>query len=461
MINRSRLEMDVRLGRVSRSIAIFFDDDLSSATFGLHQAAREHLDRFRSFLHSYYIEKNGFWPPAGFEDSLSLQRSTCRSMYSDFRNLYQYLADDKSSPAVQENSLVNGGVCIMQNVNKFDARHRYDTLPHPLPLIPLMPAVGHYYGSQSRNPVRRRKEERDLRNSALLQSLADSTNRNMNAERNTFVKRYAEFEQQSVFDEYENVSLTDARKVRWIVVYAILQILVSATRSPKQVRHTQGLSYPLCCQTPKVMPWKVGRIDPPSDELSTTQATKAELKPDIDYSPTNASLSSLALIGPQTSTKDNRRSLSSRSFTSPSAPLKASSIRLLLRRKKVRSNTASVDRPPFCEIYVPGYGNGLNEARVQNTLAGITTMRFTQAEIASCPSAPNVCVSRESSNASASSRCTDTELTGSLDMDHNSVNGDDVQTPKLHTETLIVNTNGEMCGVHCGTSQWDSFLNAR
>ena len=42
------------------------------------------------------------------------------------------------------------------------------------------------------------------------------------------------------------VSATDARKVRWLLIYGTLQYLVSALRAPKEVRDTESPEYALC-----------------------------------------------------------------------------------------------------------------------------------------------------------------------------------------------------------------------
>src|SRR5437667_12578075 len=100
MLLKARLEMDVRLDRVGRSVVNFFELDLSGEHLGLHQTAREHFDRFRSFLHTYYIERYTFWPPASFDTGLQGQRTVYHSMYSDFRSLYHYLVDPASPPSI-------------------------------------------------------------------------------------------------------------------------------------------------------------------------------------------------------------------------------------------------------------------------------------------------------------------------------------------------------------------------
>ncbi|CRK48060.1 hypothetical protein BN1723_016840, partial [Verticillium longisporum] len=58
--------------------------------------------------------------------------------------------------------------------------------------------------------------------------------------RNDLVRAYRKFEEQSVapltkVDRNEKISLVDVRKVRWILVYAIYQVLRNCTDVPEEV----------------------------------------------------------------------------------------------------------------------------------------------------------------------------------------------------------------------------------
>ena len=104
------------------SIETFFGDDLSGNFLGLSSAAKEHFDRFRSFLHGYYIEQYGFWPPAGFSTDSS-RFAIYASIYADFRNLYHHLVDPEASSDAATHFESMGGVCTLQNVQAFDGKH--------------------------------------------------------------------------------------------------------------------------------------------------------------------------------------------------------------------------------------------------------------------------------------------------------------------------------------------------
>lgn len=96
--------------------------------------------------------------------------------------------------------------------------------------------------------------------------------------------------------------ITDMLKVRFILVYTILQILNSATEVPEQVRDFKNVPYNLCVLTAGCPPWKE---EPPLEDLLQTQIDQAKddfvdsqsrleeassasspmdsIRPDIDY----------------------------------------------------------------------------------------------------------------------------------------------------------------------------------
>src|SRR5204863_8434355 len=108
----------------------------------------------------------------------------------------------------------------------FDGRHRFETLPHPMRLIPSMEDAEKSLGGarerrNSLNPIRRRRAERAFQYKVSAKALIDASNRDWNVSSNPPVQRLAQCAARSVSDEFEEVSLVDGRKVRWILIYAI------------------------------------------------------------------------------------------------------------------------------------------------------------------------------------------------------------------------------------------------
>lgn len=249
--------MDVRLEDAGRSLGNFLEDDLSGAYLGLAPAARIHLDRFRSFLHSFYVGKYGYWPPTRSNTtSAALPKPMFRSMYFEFRNLYEYLVDGNSNNGLSSDRPADGGICVLQNITAFDKRRKYTSLPHTLPLIPEIP-LGHRRTNTVRKLFKYSHAHKNERRAATLAALSAATNpSDVKVMECRLVREYLRFEKAwTLQDNEEAVSCSDARKVRWILIYAVLQILISVTRAPPEVRDTEGVPYPLCCQIAGTPPW--------------------------------------------------------------------------------------------------------------------------------------------------------------------------------------------------------------
>jgi hypothetical protein len=288
LISRAHLEMDLRLERAGASLGNFLEDDLSGTYLGLGKDAQLHLERFRSFLHTFYVGKHGYWPPTPLDNSSSaLPKSVYRSMYFEFRDLYEYLVDPSSGTAIQDNKPVDGGICVYQNILAYDRRQRYPSLPHPLPLVPKIPAQLSYGRSLGR--IFGNKQSKLVRRVAASNALCAATNSaDEDVMKCDLVREYLHFEKQWTMKEDTTVSCADARKVRWILVYAILQTLISVTRAPQEVRDTEGVSYALCCQIAGTPPWQTGdkaqKVKPVQEKFKrlSLRETLLELGPDMD-----------------------------------------------------------------------------------------------------------------------------------------------------------------------------------
>ena len=283
--------MDLRLEHAGKALSNFLEDDLSGSYLGLGQDARVHLERFRSFLHSFYVQKYGYWPPPQPKRNCRiLPKSTYQTMYLEIRNLYEYLVDPHSSDSFENDRQLDGGICVLQNIKAFDNRHKYTTLPHTLPLLPSLPldlAGPKPQGFAKMFGSKQAKLDRRVTSSAALFRATNAGD--MAVLDCGLVRQYIKFEKAWSMREEERITCADARKVRWILIYAMLQTLVSVTRAPKEVRDTEGVSYPLCCQIAGTPPWAIGsRIQPPSSTQHPSTPSYSnrviELKPDSDWS---------------------------------------------------------------------------------------------------------------------------------------------------------------------------------
>jgi hypothetical protein len=349
-----------------------------------------------------------------------------------------------------------GGLCVLQTIKAFDARHHFETLPHPMPLIPSPQDAEKSLDvprerRNSLNPIRRRKAEREFRDVVSTKALIDASNRDWSASSNPLVRRVEQFETQNVSDEFEGVSLVDGRKVRWILIYAILQTLVSVIYAPKEVRDPDGLSYALCCHPPKAIPWLIGEAGAAKRAENKLNLAATELEPDINYLQTSSSSSSLS----SRAVKERRKSIPLSLVSNTST----SSLRVLLMNRNTSAKTKPLSKPAFCEIFVRGYGNGLNEAKTAPDIQSDEVAPENGPTDDHDMQIPTVLlVTRGSSNSSGRSRSTDTsadtdELT---EMDHLSVGADDAQSPGGSKKAVDV--DNDLKEIHFNKSTWDAFL---
>lgn len=351
LILRAHLEMDLRLEHAGSSLGSFLEDDLSSAYLGLGHEAQAHLERFRCFLHSFHVGKHGYWPPAPLQrNSTALPKSICRTMYLDFRNLYEYLVDSSSSGSIQDNRPADGGICVLQNINNFDTRNKYTSLPHPLPLVPelrTMPKPPKPGGMKMLFGKRQTKHDR---RAIALTALSAATNSNSTAVMECpLVREYLRFEETWTMKESATISCSDARKVRWILIYSILQTLISVTGAPNEVKDTEGVSYPLCCQTAGTPPWqnvgKEGHEKAGGGKMIANVSRQAStIEPDIDYRTPSRSPSIITADIPPPIVVPRKASVESDLTLRTPIPLK----------------------PTSCDILTPGYGESAKSGRAMS-----------------------------------------------------------------------------------------------
>jgi hypothetical protein len=103
------------------------------------------------------------------------------------------------------------------------------------------------------------------------------------------VRAYRKFEAESIVplnksDKREKVSVADARKVRWILIYAVYQVLRNVTDEPPEVRDEAHVPYHLAVNTRDLPPWETKTLRRRHTDLAEQLAERDfEIKPDIDY----------------------------------------------------------------------------------------------------------------------------------------------------------------------------------
>jgi hypothetical protein len=280
-IDDSSDQLDTHLGSVTESLSNFLEHDLSPSHLGLAPGARIHLDRFRAFLHSFYVRKFGYWPPP---TQATFAKPLFQSIYFDFQSLYNYLVDLDCTNSLQHQRPATGGICVLQNLQAFDERHNYEPLPHPNPRLPEKLSIRRQSQSQRALQTLRigNRAESITESSRVGNALAAAANAtNMKVVNAPLVKAYRDFERDPTNRKDEKISIADGRKVRWIVIYCTLQLVISVLRAPSQVKDVYGPTYPLCCDVSHLPPWK-------SQDLNPEETAAISLPPKSSHgSPTN------------------------------------------------------------------------------------------------------------------------------------------------------------------------------
>ncbi|KAM0721749.1 hypothetical protein Q7P37_002674 [Cladosporium fusiforme] len=280
LITRAYLEMDLHIARAIRATGSFLEDEFGPDRLGLSKPARNHLDRFRCFLQAHYMEQLGYFPPC---HSDPYDKQLWRDLHGDFQSLYELLADTASDGTMNNDSNASGGICCLQNTYAFDQRHGCEALPHPSPLLPpsAMPM-------QSSDPQRTLRSLRIGRSSSSATqsqlppklALARATNSsNDEVAPRRIVEEYRKFERLRL---EEKITVQEARKVRWLLIYGILQMLKSINKTPRGVKDAESASYPLCVLTIGSPYWHDGTEElatPPEPSFPTTPAEEEPPRP--------------------------------------------------------------------------------------------------------------------------------------------------------------------------------------
>jgi hypothetical protein len=404
--------MDMRLDLCGQRLSTFLSDELSDTYLGIPPAARAHLDRFRCFLQSYYIAKLGYYPPSCPDGTRAFPQSIFRQMATEFEKLYEFLVDSSLTASDAIPMTQQGGICVLQNIQAFDQRYKHTTLSHPLPLVPNSEdCTSHRSGLSKRlGWMKLDKMSPDSR-LVTFASLSKATNsRDSSLNECTLVRAYRGFEKDCVFspskvEKHDKLSQADARKVRWILIYSILQTLLAATEIPEEVCDIQNVPYNLCVVTARCPPWKEER---PLETLLRTQTMQSkqdfeqsekkaqselnsslgrvEIKPDIDWD-----------------TITHRSQHGSAQSDTNGTPSKNGDIRKAL---STLGNMPELQHPKpnrvsFHEILVQGYGNGTNQV-------GISTEQPATAMPSEQPVRKSSAESRASSEECLSSRWSNT-----------------------------------------------------
>lgn len=376
LIAQARADMDASMDRTSAMLGNFLDEELSEAYVGISSGIRAHLERFRGFLVSFYSAKFGYYPPRAFDATVY------RTMAVDFALLYRLLKDEAFTCDEMMPSAAAGGICALQLVQSVDARLGHEPLQHPLPLLPRpeQKAPTKRVSWLGRRPSK--ADTRQLEHAAMVRA----SNWREDVFQNDLVRAYRRFEESLVMspcksDKQDRVSMADARKVRWILIYAVHQTLRHVNRQPPGVSEDASAPYLLTAPIDHLPSWTEcddnDETDTATEDISivTWGSTlmespkgRIEIKPDIDYfalthkEPCSQKRESTSPVVFQPETPVLKRSSSVNRILGSGSPFRRS-VRKLRQAKAPAPPPASASpcKSLYHEIVVHGYGNGTND----------------------------------------------------------------------------------------------------
>lgn len=318
LLERASLEIHLRVQAAEERLAAFSFGDmwpssisrvptLSGAT--LTSLAKETADRVQRFFLNHYQNFYGRWPPPplpeanvysnrgeAVDEPIWLTRTVTQALQKDMGALYDYLVNrdiiwDMSETRPSRKWLMvsesgnrafeadTGDLPMTDILIEFDNRNRFPHIPHPYPLVPdSIPARSFRLASPSQPPTLTGSGRKILRGMISVDgelASAPLTPRPTAAERrvqlaytestNIYVLG-SDFVQSDLIDAFVTFEKTDrvneidpslARRVRWVVIYGILQTLASVSVDAPSVRYRDDVPYHLSpqLQGARIPPW--------------------------------------------------------------------------------------------------------------------------------------------------------------------------------------------------------------
>ncbi|KAI5254046.1 hypothetical protein E4T42_02599 [Aureobasidium subglaciale] len=218
---------------------------------------QQSLLAFQNFLHRYYAQLYGTWPPPMRQSSAHwLTRSMVQRLQKDFGNLHDLLVDTNIQRGAAKDADADSFGCGLDRGHLFatwDSRNSFDPLTYFEPKAPVY----------SPTVVVEQEGAKGARRSSLIPAvqkhrnkgpdLHDIYTRATSAETNAFQNHEASIKHRAI-DTHEG------RLGRWIVVYCMMQVLSRVSVDIQGLRYTQGVEYFLNANINGTPPWSPNKL---------------------------------------------------------------------------------------------------------------------------------------------------------------------------------------------------------
>ncbi|KAH8682723.1 hypothetical protein BX600DRAFT_373462, partial [Xylariales sp. PMI_506] len=268
LLERASLETQLRVQEAEKRLAEFSDDEIWPVGGTVSRSpARAASDRLQQFFLAYFKDLYGQWPPpaSGAQNSdgedVWLTRTMARRLQKDFGALYDYLVnrdivwDESETRSSRKWMMISAGgnrafeadtegMPITDLLIEYDNHLRLPHIPHPFPLLP------------EPTPAKA-TEDRALERRMQL-AYSEATNIYLLGSdfvQSDLVESFVKFEKS---DHISTIDPSAARRGRWVLIYAVLQVLASVSVDSPRMRYKDDVSYHLSPQPKgvKIPPWK-------------------------------------------------------------------------------------------------------------------------------------------------------------------------------------------------------------